>query len=97
MSSPNDQIQDALKMSRLLKYDELGIYQSQNRRCRGTNKELWMIEEDYQIFHINSIILMPISVWLKDLPEPTSYDFYVSEILYRDAATNRMNIRSVNL
>jgi hypothetical protein len=83
-------------MSRLLKYDDLGIYCSNNRRLRGINKELWMVEEEYQLIPIDNII-RPISVWLKDLPEPMSCDFYVSEILYRDAVTNRMKIRPVNL
>ena len=88
---------DALKMSRLLNHDELGIYHSKDRTRRGINKERWMIEEDYQVIPIDNITIKPISVWLKDLPEPMSYDYYVSEILYRDAATNRMQIRPVNL
>ena len=93
---PNDQIQDALKISRLLKHSELGIHHSKSRSRQGNNKELWMIEEDCQVIPINNII-KPVSVWLQDLPEPTSYDFYVSEILYRDVATNRMQIWPVNL
>ncbi|KAF0450649.1 hypothetical protein F8M41_002156 [Gigaspora margarita] len=43
------QIKDALKMSRLLSHNELGIYCSHDRSRRGHN-ELWMIEENYQIF-----------------------------------------------
>ncbi|CAG8675560.1 12394_t:CDS:1, partial [Racocetra fulgida] len=45
---PNNQMQDALKISRLLRHDELGIYCSKDRSLRG-HKELWMIKEDYQI------------------------------------------------
>jgi hypothetical protein len=87
---------DALKISKLLKHDELGIYQSKNRRCRRSNKELWMIEEDHEIVYVENII-KPVSVWLEDLPQPTSYDFCISEILYRDVASNRMQIRPINL
>ena len=88
-------MQDALKMSRLLRYNELGIFCSHERRRRG-NKELWMIEEDYQIIppdHIVGCIL----VWLKDIPQPAFYDFQISEILYQDVATNRMHIRPIQL
>ena len=82
-------------MSRLLRHDELGIYCSHDRSRRG-RKELWMIEEDYQIIPPDHI-LGRVLVWLKDLPQPTFYDFYVSEILYRNVATNRLQIRAVNL
>jgi hypothetical protein len=91
----SDHPQDALKMSRLLRHDELGIYCSHARSRRG-HKELWMIEEDYQIIPPDHI-LGRVLVWLKDLPQPTFYDFYVSEILYRNATTNRLQIRAVNL
>ena len=91
LPSPNDQIQDALKMSRLVNHDNLGIHSSNVRRHRGRNKELWIFEEDYQIILANNVIKL-VSVWLKDLPEPTSYDFCVSEILYRNVSTNRMQI-----
>lgn len=86
----SDHPQDALKMSRLLRHDELGIYCSHARSRRG-HKELWMIEEDYQIIPPDHI-LGRVLVWLKDLPQPTFYDFYVSEILYRNATTNRLQI-----
>ncbi len=55
-----------------------------------------MIEEDYQITPPDHI-LGRVLVWLEDLPQPTSYDFCVSEILYRNAATSRLQIRPVNL
>ena len=42
---PN-QMQDALKMSRLLRHNELEIYCSHDRSHRG-HKELWIMEEDY--------------------------------------------------
>ena len=96
MPSPNGQIQDALKVSRLLKHTELGVYSSKNRIYWGSNKELWIIEENYQLISINNVI-KHISVWLQDLPRPTSYDFYISEILYRDVNTNRMHIRPIQL
>ena len=41
----SDHSQDALKMSRLLRHDKLGIYCSHDR-SRRRHKELWMIEED---------------------------------------------------
>ena len=47
LPSPNDQIQDALKMSRLVDYNDLGIHSSNVRRHCGRNKELWILEEDY--------------------------------------------------
>src|SRR5256714_11933067 len=83
----SDHPQDALKMSRLLRHDELGIYCSRDRSCRG-HKELWMIEEDYQIIPPNHIVRR-VLIWLKDVSRPEFYDFQISEILYRDAATNR--------
>jgi hypothetical protein len=91
---PN-QMQDALKMSRLLRYNELGIFCSHDRSRRG-HKELWMIEEDYQIIPPNHIV-GHILVWLKDVSQPAFYDFQISEILYRDVATNRIKIQPVNL
>ena len=91
---PN-QMQDALKMSRLLRHNELGIYCSRDRSRRG-HKELWIMEEDYQIIPPNHIV-GHVLVWLEDVPRPTFYDFQISEILYRDAATNRIQIRLVNL
>ena len=95
LSRDADHPQDALKMSRLLRHNELGIYCSRDRSRRG-HKELWMIEEDYQITPPDHI-LGRVLVWLEDLPQPTSYDFCVSEILYRNAATSRLQIRPVNL
>ena len=89
-------MQDALKLSKLLKHDELGIHQSRDRRHRGSNKELWMIEEDPEIVSVENVI-KPVLVWLEDLQKLTSYNFHVSEILYRDVATNRMQIRPINL
>src|SRR6266487_5204739 len=94
--SPNNQIQNALKMLRLVNYNDLGIHSSNIRKHYGKNKELWMLEEDYQIILVDNII-KPVSVWLKDLPELMSYNFCVSEILYRDVSTNRMQIQPVNL
>ncbi|RIA99899.1 hypothetical protein C2G38_2315111, partial [Gigaspora rosea] len=91
--NPNNQMQDGLKMSRLLRHDELGIYCSQNRSQRG-HRKLWMIEEDYQIIPLNHI-LRHVSIWLEDTPPPVFYDFQVSEILYRDAITKRIQIRPV--
>ena len=73
-------MQDALKISRLLRYNELGIFCSHERRRRG-NKELWMIEEDYQIIPPNHIVGC-ILVWLKDVSQSVFYDFQISEILY---------------
>ncbi|KAF0530839.1 hypothetical protein F8M41_012005 [Gigaspora margarita] len=60
------QIKDALKMSRLLSHNELGIYCSHDRSCRGHN-ELWIIEENYQIIP-SSYIIRHVSIWIKDLP-----------------------------
>src|SRR5207244_12895067 len=91
---PN-QMQDAFKMSRLLRHNELKIYCNCDRsRCR--HKELWMMKEDYQIIPPNHIVER-VLVWLKDVSQPEFYDFQISEILYRDAATNRIQIRPVNL
>ena len=55
-----------------------------------------MIEEDYQIIPPDHI-LGRVLVWLKDVSRPEFYDFQISEILYRDAATNRIQIQPVNL
>ena len=55
-----------------------------------------MIEEDYQIIPPNHIVGR-VLVWLKDVSRPEFYDFQILEILYRDAATNRIQIRPVNL
>ena len=55
-----------------------------------------MIEEDYQIIPPNHIVGR-VLVWLKDVSRPEFYDFQISEILYRDAATNRIQIWPVNL
>ncbi|CAG8725995.1 17017_t:CDS:2, partial [Dentiscutata erythropus] len=93
LEHPNDQMQDALKMSRFLKYDELGIHCSQDRSRRGY-KELWIVEEDYQIIPL-SYILKPISIWFENVLKPVTYDFHVSEILYQDPATKRIHIRLV--
>ena len=76
----SDHPQDALKMSRLLRHDELGIYCSRDRSRCG-HKELWMIEEDYQIIPPNHIVGR-VLVWLKDVSRPEFYDFQISEILY---------------
>ena len=86
----SDYPQDALKMSRLLRHNKLGIYCSHARSHHG-HKELWMIKENYQIIPPD-YILECILVWLKGLPQPTFYDFYVSEILYQNATTNRLQI-----
>src|SRR5438128_8600869 len=82
-------------MSRLLRHDELEIYCSRDRSHRG-HKELWMIEEDYQIIPPNHIIGR-VLVWLKDVSRPEFYNFQILEILYRDAATNHIQIWPVNL
>ena len=84
-------MQDALKLSKLLKHDELGIHQSRDQRCREGNKELWMIEEDPEIISVENVI-KPVLVWLKDLQKLMVYNFYVLEILYHDIATNCMQI-----
>ena len=55
-----------------------------------------MIKEDYQIIPPNYIVGR-VLVWLKDVSQPKFYDFQISEILYRDAATNRIQIQPVNL
>jgi hypothetical protein len=61
---PN-QMQDVLKILRLLRHHELGIYCSYDRsRCR--HKEFWMIEEDYQII-LPDCIVGYVLVWLKDV------------------------------
>src|SRR5207245_1099606 len=91
----SDHPQDALKMSRLLRHDELGIYCSCDRSRCG-HKELWMIKENYQIIPPNHIV-GHVLVWLKDVSRPEFYDFQISEILYRDAATNHIQIWPVNL
>ncbi|CAG8548439.1 21840_t:CDS:2, partial [Gigaspora rosea] len=62
------QIKDALKMSRLLSHNELGIYCSRGRSRRGHN-ELWIIEENYQIIPSNHV-LRHVSIWIEDLPHP---------------------------
>src|SRR5438128_7410432 len=82
-------------MSRLLRHDELGIYCSRDRG-RRRHKELWMIKEDYQIIPPNHIVGC-VLVWLKNVSLPEFYDFQISEILYRDTATNRIQIWPVNL
>ena len=94
-SDYSNQMQDAFKMSRLLRHHELGIYCSRDRSRRG-HKELWMMEEDYQIIPSDCIVGR-VLIWLKDVPRPAFYDFEISEILYRDAATNCIQIRPVNL
>ena len=76
---PN-QMQDALKMLRLLRHHELGIYCSHDRsRCE--HKVLWMMEEDYQIIPSDCIVER-VLVWLKDVSQSAFYDFEISEILY---------------
>ncbi|CAG8569089.1 3472_t:CDS:2, partial [Dentiscutata erythropus] len=57
----------------------------QERSHRG-HKELWMIEENYKIIP-PSYVLRHISVWIEDVSQPASYNFYISEILYKDAIT----------
>src|SRR5207237_10659846 len=52
-------------------------------------------EVDY-IIHIN-LIVGRVLVCLKYVSRPEFYDFQISEILYRDAATNCIQIRPVNL
>src|SRR6185369_16132016 len=89
-------MQDTLKLSKLLKHDELGIHQSKDQRHRENNKKLWMIEEDPKIVSVENVIKL-VLVWLEDLQKLTSYNFHISEILYRDVATNRMQIRLINL
>ena len=74
-------MKDVLKLSNLLKHDELGIHQSRDRRRRGSNKELWMIEEDPEIVAVKNVI-KPVLVWLEDLQKLRSYNFHISEILY---------------
>ena len=69
----SDHPQDALKMSRLLRHNKLGIYCSRDRSHRG-HKECWMIEEDYQIISPNHIVGR-VLVWLKDVSRPEFYDF----------------------
>ena len=76
----SDHPQDALKMSRLLRHDELRIYCSRDRSHRG-HKELWMIKEDYQIIPPNHIVGY-VLVWLKNVSQPEFYNFQISEILY---------------
>ncbi|CAG8685854.1 25316_t:CDS:2 [Dentiscutata erythropus] len=85
-----NQIQTALKMSRLLRHNELEIYCNQERSRRG-HKELWMIEENYKIIS-PSYVLRHISVWIEDVSQPASYDFRIFEILYKDAITKRIQI-----
>ncbi|CAG8725213.1 33868_t:CDS:2, partial [Gigaspora margarita] len=62
-------------MSRLLSHNELEIYCSHDRSCRGHNK-LWMIEENYQIIP-SSHIIRHVSIWIKDLLQPVSYEFCI--------------------
>ncbi|CAG8577038.1 16088_t:CDS:2, partial [Cetraspora pellucida] len=87
---PNNQMHDTLKMSRFLRHDKLGVYYSQNKSRRG-HKELWNIEEDYQIISSN-YILEHTSIWLENVSQPDYYDFHVSKILYRDTITRRIQI-----
>src|SRR5256714_6924225 len=82
-------------MSRFLRHDELRIYCNCDRSHRG-HKELWIIEEDYQIISSNHIVGR-VLVWLKDVSQPEFYNFQISEILYRDTTTNCIQIRLVNL
>ena len=76
----SDHPQNTLKMSRLLRHDELEIYCSRDRSYHG-HKKLWMIEEDYQIISPNHIV-RHVLVWLKDVSQPEFYNFQISEILY---------------
>src|SRR5438128_902450 len=55
-----------------------------------------MMKEDYQIIPPNHIVKR-VLVWLKDVFLLEFYNFQISEILYRDAATNHIQIRPVNL
>ncbi|CAG8718342.1 13465_t:CDS:1, partial [Cetraspora pellucida] len=79
---PNNQMHDTLKISRFLRHNKLGIHCSQDRSQQG-HKELWIIEENYQIISSNHI-LGHTSIWLEDVSQPDYYNFHVSEILYRD-------------
>ena len=40
------QLENALKLSRLLFINELGIFKSADRRSWANNRELWMVEEE---------------------------------------------------
>ena len=72
-----------LKVDRLIPHTNLPNCRSNDRRhTRGKGLELWLVDGDRTLVDPNSVVSC-LSVWLCDLPEPPSYDFYVSEILYQ--------------
>ncbi|CAG8469584.1 1011_t:CDS:2 [Scutellospora calospora] len=71
-----------VKVDRLLQHHNLPNCRfDSDRHTRGNGKELWIVEGDSTFIDPENI-RKPISVWLRDLPEPQTYSYYVQEIVY---------------
>lgn len=71
-----------LKTDTLISHEDLRNCRStDNRHTRGKGKELWLVEGKMKLVNLASIE-QRIIVWLCDMPEPETYDFYVDKIMY---------------
>ena len=83
------QLEDALKLSRLLFISELGSFISADRKSRANNRELWMVEEEPLYTVSPDVINKSVVVWLEDQPQPNRFDYRICEILYQNFATHQ--------
>jgi len=71
-----------LKTDTLILHENLhNCHSTDNRHTRGKGKELWLVEGETKLVNLENIG-QRIIVWLRDMPEPEEYDFYVDEIMY---------------
>jgi len=89
------QLENALKLSRLLFINELEIFKSADRRSRADDRELWMVEEEPLYTVSPNVINTSVVVWLEDQPQPNRFDYRVREILYQNFVTHQWRIRPI--
>ncbi|GBC32802.2 hypothetical protein GLOIN_2v1880882 [Rhizophagus irregularis DAOM 181602=DAOM 197198] len=71
-----------LKVDQLFSHENLPNCRStDNRHIRGNGKELWLVEGEAKFINPQNIE-RHITVWLRDMPEPEEYDYYIQEIVY---------------
>jgi len=88
-------LENTLKLSRLLFVNELGNFNSADRRSWANNKELWMVEEEPLYTVLPNVINTSVVVWLENQSQPNHFDYRVREILYQNFVTHQWRIRPI--
>ncbi|CAG8773313.1 1848_t:CDS:2, partial [Cetraspora pellucida] len=72
-----------LKVDIIFLHENLSsIHSTDNRHIRGNGKELWLNEGETNLVNPTNVERR-INVWLCDMSEPSEYEFYIKEIVYR--------------